>query len=123
MILRIVRQSAREVFMRMLDGVDPEVVEEIQHAALHVTDIEGVTEVRVRWIGHRLHAEVNIAVDPKFSVTEAHNLGMEARHEILHHLPYLSNVIVHVDPIEKSGESFHRIEEHAHDQHQSHFHP
>jgi divalent metal cation (Fe/Co/Zn/Cd) transporter len=66
---------------------------------------------------------VNIAVDPKFSVTEGHNLGCEARHKILHHLPYLSNVIVHVDPNDKSGESFHQIEEHTHDEHQSHFHP
>jgi cation diffusion facilitator family transporter len=35
MILRIVWQSAREVFMRMLDGVDPQVVDEIEHAAKH----------------------------------------------------------------------------------------
>jgi cation diffusion facilitator family transporter len=123
MILRIVWKSAREVFMRMLDGVDPQVIDEIEHSVKHVSEVESVSEVRVRWIGHRLHAEVNIAIDPKFSVTEAHNLGCEARHEIMHHLPYLSNVIVHVDPIDKSGESFHRIEEHSHDHHQPHFHP
>lgn len=123
MILRIVWQSAKEVFMRILDGVDPQVIDEIEHATKHVSDIESVSEIRVRWIGHRLHAEVNIAVHPKFSVTEAHNLGCEARHEIMHQLPYLSNVIVHVDPVNKSGEFFHRIEEHSHDQHQPHFHP
>jgi cation diffusion facilitator family transporter len=123
MILRIVWQSSKEVFMRMLDGVDPEVIDEIEHAVMHVSDIEELSEVRVRWIGHRLHAEVNIAVHPKFSVTEAHNLGSEARHQIMHHLPYLSNVIVHVDPIDESGETFHRIENHTHDQHQPHFHP
>jgi cation diffusion facilitator family transporter len=123
LILRIVWASARTVFGRMIDGVGPEVVDEIRHAALHIEGVEQVSEVRARWIGHRLHGEVNLAVAPALSVSEAHAVGQAARHAILHHLPSLSNVIIHVDPADASGEGFHRIERHAHDELEPHFHP
>src|SRR5215218_841735 len=67
-ILVIVVQNAKEIFTRMLDGVDPEVIEEIRHAAAAVEGVENVAEVRARWLGHRLRAEVNVAVDPGLSV-------------------------------------------------------
>ena len=34
-------------------------------------------------------------------------MRMEARHQLLHHLPYLSNVNIHVDPENLSGEEHH----------------
>jgi cation diffusion facilitator family transporter len=61
-IFVIVWQSARAAMVRMLDGVDPETLETIGHAARHVPRVEEVTDLRARWIGHRLHAEVSITV-------------------------------------------------------------
>ncbi|MBI4302452.1 MAG: cation transporter [Chloroflexi bacterium] len=113
-ILRIVWESAKTVFTRLLDGVDPEVIEEIKHALNHTEGVLDITEVRVRWLGHRLYAEVNIAVDPDLSVCEGHDIAKEVRHQLLHHLRYLSNVVVHVDPINTSGEQHHYIERHEH---------
>lgn len=121
-ILRIVWESARQVFMRMLDGVDPDIIDEIRHAASHVEGIQEITEVRARWVGHRLHAEVNLAVDPGLSIVEAHSFGREVRHVLMHHLPYLSNAVIHVDPLSRSGETYHQIENHAHDDHPEHSH-
>ena len=63
-ILVIVWQSGKTVFTRLLDGVDPDVIEEIRHTAQHVPGVEEVAEVRARWLGHRLRAEVNVAVSP-----------------------------------------------------------
>jgi len=122
-ILRIVWKSAKDVFTRLLDGVDPEVIDEIQHAAGHIPEVLSVSDIRVRWIGHRLHAEVNLAVDPAHSVSEAHAVSCDARHEIMHKLPYLSNVIVHIDPEDESGEQFHNIQEHSHGEFEPHYHP
>ena len=45
-IFGIVWQSARAVFTRMLDGVDPETMETIGHAARHVPRVEEVTDVQ-----------------------------------------------------------------------------
>jgi divalent metal cation (Fe/Co/Zn/Cd) transporter len=100
---------------RLLDGVDPEVIDEITHAINHTQGVRDVSEVRLRWSGHRLHAEVNLAVSPKLSVAEGHAIAVEARHQLLHHLPYLSNVTIHIDPDDLSGEEHHRITEHTHE--------
>ncbi len=99
----------------MLDGVDPEVMDEIEHAAHHVAGVREVSEVRARWIGHRLHAEVNVTVDPEVTVAEGHAIAKEVHHQLLHHLPYLSRAVVHVDPVQESGEDHHHIAEHVHD--------
>jgi len=122
-ILRIVWESGKSVFTRLLDGVNPEVLDEIRHAVNHTQGVHDVTGVRVRWLGHRLHAEVDLAVSPDLSVAEAHAIAVEVRHQLLHHLAYLSNVTIHVDPASRSGEEHHRIAEHTHDGLATHSHP
>jgi cation diffusion facilitator family transporter len=121
-ILVIVWQSAKMVFSRLLDGVEPEAIEEIRHAASHVSGVEDVSEVRARWLGHRLHAEVNIAVDPELSVAEGHAVAREVNHQLLHHLSYLNGAVIHVDPVEEAGEDHHRISAHSHDGLPTHSH-
>lgn len=113
-ILRIVWESGKAVFTRMLDGVDPEIIDEIRHAVNHAPGVQDITEVRVRWIGHRLHAEINIAVTSDLTVEKGHDIAMEVRHQLLHHLRYLSNVIIHIDALHTSGEQHHLINEHSH---------
>ena len=112
-ILRIVWQSGKVVFTRLLDGVDPEVIEEIDHAAHHVPGVRDVSDVRARWLGHRLHAEVNVAVAPDLSVAAAHAIAKEVQHQLLHHLRYLGSATIHVDPTDESGERYHRVTAHA----------
>lgn len=106
-ILGIVWQSGKSVFTRLLDGVEPEMIDEIREAAHRTPGVQEVTEVRARWIGHRLHAEVNIAVDPELSVAEGHSIAKEVHRRLLSRLRYLSTAIIHVDPIEESGEHHH----------------
>jgi cation diffusion facilitator family transporter len=114
-IVQIVWQSAKAVFTRALDGVDPKIIDELRHAAIHVRGVEKVTDVRARWLGHRLYAEMNVAVAPQLSVEEGHALAKEVRHEAMHHFGYLSNVVIHIDPMQEAGEEFHRIQAHTHD--------
>jgi len=114
-ILGIVWESGMTIFTRLLDGVDPAITDEIRHAAGHVKGVKAVTDVRVRWLGHRMHAEVNMTVDSSITVEEGHAIAMEFRHELLHHLKYLSDATVHVDPASESGTDHHHIAEHAHE--------
>ena len=93
-ILRIVVETSKSVFSRMLDGVEPEVPDEVRNAALVTGGVRGVAEVQVRWLGHKMLAEVNIAED--------------GHHQLLHNLKYLSNATVHVDPVGLAGEEYHR---------------
>ena len=114
-IMVIVWQSGKVVFTRLLDGVDPEVIDEIRHTAGHVPGVEEVAETRARWLGHRLRAEVNIVVSPECSVEEGHGIAREVNHRLLHKLRYLDTAIIHVDPVQEAGEKHHRIPTHTHD--------
>jgi cation diffusion facilitator family transporter len=121
-IFGIVIQSGKSIFFRMLDGAEPKIIAEIRHTAEHAPQVKEVSEVRARWLGHRLHAELNIAVDPQLTIAQAHAVAADVRHRLLHHLDYLSLVVIHVDPEDQSGEAHHRITEHAHDGLPAHSH-
>jgi len=121
-IFWIVWESGKSVFIRLLDGVNPGLVDEISHAVNHARGVIDVAEVRVRWVGHHLHAEVNIAVDPESSVEEGHTIAAEARHILLHQVRHLSSAVIHVDPAHASGEGHHQIREHEHDDIPPHSH-
>lgn len=121
-ILKIVWESGRSIFTRLLDGVDPSVIDEIEHAAHHVTGVTEVTGIRARWVGHQLQAELAVAVRSELSVEDGHRIARDVRHELLHHLDHLSEVTVHVDPASAPGVQFHRIPAHEHDGLAAHAH-
>jgi cation diffusion facilitator family transporter len=121
-ILWLVWQSGRMVLIRALDGVDPEIIHELRHAAAHVSGVQALTEVRARWVGHDLQADVSIAVAPELSVAEGHAVATEVRHQLLHRVRYLREVSVHVDPLDQAGAEYHRIVEHLHDGLPTHSH-
>jgi cation diffusion facilitator family transporter len=121
-ILRLVWESGVAMFTRLLDGIEPTVLEEVKHAVRHTPEVHEVTQVRVRWAGHRLHAELNIAVRPQLSVAQGHAIATEVRHQLLHHLPHLANAMIHVDPLDASGEEHHWIVEHVHGDLPAHAH-
>jgi len=121
-ILHIVWESSGTIFTRLLDGVDPTAIENIKHAVAHTPEVQEVTQVRVRWLGHRLHAELNIAVSPHLSVAQGHAIATEVRHQLLHHLPHLANATIHIDPLDASGEEHNCIPEHVHGNLPAHAH-
>ncbi|MDD1701668.1 MAG: hypothetical protein LUQ31_01640 [Methanoregula sp.] len=102
-IFWIVWDSAKAIVVRMLDGVDPKIPEEIFPAACHVDGIRGVIDVNVRWLGHRFHAEVSVTVDSALKHWQGHAIAKEVRHELHHHLRHLSDATIHVDPMTASG--------------------
>jgi len=110
MILKIVWDSAKLVFTRLLGGVEPGVVDEITATAKEAPGVVDVTDVRVAWYGHRMRAEVNIAVPSQLSVADAHSIAVGTQTRMLERIKYLASVIVHVDPVEASGESYHLLD-------------
>jgi cation diffusion facilitator family transporter len=103
-ILLVGWQAARAVGQRLLDAVDPAVVERISRTAAAVDGVAAVTQVRARWAGHRLLAQVRLSVDGALSVTQGHEIAEVAHHELLHRVPNLSDAIIHVDPVLTSGD-------------------
>jgi divalent metal cation (Fe/Co/Zn/Cd) transporter len=62
----------------------------VRHAAEHISGVKKVLDVKARWLGHRLHADVAILVDNALSVAEADRIGVALRREVLTHIPALS---------------------------------
>jgi cation diffusion facilitator family transporter len=104
-ILLVLRDAAREVFRRVMDAVDPALVDRAEQALREVSGVRAVGDLRLRWIGHRLRAEVVVVVDGEVTVREAHAVAVEAEHALLHAVPRLTAVLVHADPAPAPGES------------------
>ncbi|MFF4959271.1 cation diffusion facilitator family transporter [Streptomyces sp. NPDC001222] len=102
-IVLVLRDAAREVFRRLLDAVDPALVDRAERALRQVPGVLGVGELRLRWIGHRLRAEVAVVVDGEVSVRRAHDIAVEAEHALLHAVPRLAAALVHADPAPAPG--------------------
>ncbi|MGW6410040.1 cation diffusion facilitator family transporter [Streptomyces vinaceus] len=96
-ILLVVRDAAREVCRRLMDSVDPALVDTAHEALLGVRGVRGTGQVRMRWIGHALRAEADIVVDPHLTVVQAHALAVEAEHALIHAVPRLTAATVHID--------------------------
>lgn len=88
-IFGIVWQSARSVLTRMLDGIEPGVMDDIQHAAAHVPEAR-IVDAKARWIGHRLHAEVAIVVDESLPLSAANKIASTLEDELFEHMPALA---------------------------------
>ena len=97
-ILVVGYQAARSVGQRLLDAIDPTIVARIAETVAATDGVLAVTEVRARWMGHRLLAQVRLSVDGSLPVTRAHEIAEQAHHELLHHISNLSDAIIHVDP-------------------------
>jgi divalent metal cation (Fe/Co/Zn/Cd) transporter len=81
-----------------MDAVDPALVDEAERILRAVDGVERVGSVRMRWIGHALHAEVDILVRHDLTVVAAHAVAVRAEHRLIHEVPRLRAATVHTDP-------------------------
>ncbi len=102
-ILLVLRDAARQVYRRLMDAVDPELIDRAEETLRDVAGVRGVGAVRMRWIGHALRAEAEIVVDPQLTVVQAHALAVAAEHALMHALPRLTAATVHTDHTTDSG--------------------
>lgn len=96
-IFGIVWQSARAVITRSLDGVELGIADEVRHAAAHVPGVAKITDVKARWLGHKLHADVTIAVEDGKTLAEANGIALALREELHAHLAPLGSATIQFD--------------------------
>ncbi|MGD9621507.1 MAG: cation diffusion facilitator family transporter [Mycolicibacterium sp.] len=97
-ILAVLRTAVRDVFRRLLDGVDPGLVDTAEHALAAEPGVWAVRSVKMRWIGHRLHADAELDIDPALSLFDAHTIAHDAEHALTHAVPKLSTALIHAYP-------------------------
>jgi cation diffusion facilitator family transporter len=106
-IVMVLRQAAREVYRRLMDAVDPELVDRAEETLRGTDGVLDVGAVRLRWIGHRLRAECEIVVPRDATAVRAHQVAVAAEHALLHAVPRLSAALVHADPQPYDGVDHH----------------
>jgi cation diffusion facilitator family transporter len=97
-IVMVTWTAARQIIARLMDAVDPALVERVHVALLAVPQVDTVDSVRLRWIGHTLHAEVNLAVPDQLTLHQAHEIAHDAEHRLRHGFPRLTSATVHAHP-------------------------
>jgi len=97
-ILFVLRDASREVYRRLMDAVDPVLVDQVEHVLRDTDGVLDVGEVQLRWIGHSLRAECQVVVDEQLTVVEGHDVAERCEHRLLHELPRLTAATVHADP-------------------------
>jgi len=111
-ILMVLRDAGREVFRRLMDAVDPDLVDQVHSELLATPGVLELGDVRLRWIGHALRAECEVVVDHGLSVVQAHTITEEAQHRLLHSVRRLSAALVHADPFAHEGDDHHEVTAH-----------
>lgn len=97
-ILWILKDASISIFRRLLDGIEPEILAEVEHAPMHVEGVQGVHEARARWLGHRVHADLHLTVDRDLSVAESHAIVERVQKALAEHVPAFGDATIHVCP-------------------------
>lgn len=97
-IVVLMARSARRISRRLLDGVEPEILTQIETTIGSVEGVEELTELRARWHGHQLRVAADIAVDPAISVAEGHDIAHEVEHALHHDFTTPVHAVIHIEP-------------------------
>ncbi|MGN6299489.1 MAG: cation diffusion facilitator family transporter [Angustibacter sp.] len=97
-ILLVLRTAAREVFRRLMDGVEPELTASAQAAVSGTDGVRELRRLRLRWIGHEVHADVSVEVDPSLTLAQAHEVARAVEHRLVATVPRLRDAVVATSP-------------------------
>ncbi len=97
-IVAVLRGAVRDIFRRLMDAVDPELIDAAEASLAAQAGVRSVRSIRMRWIGHRLHADAELDIDPNTSLDDAHRIAHDAEHKLTHAVPRLNSALVHAYP-------------------------
>lgn len=97
-ILGLLVRSARTMARRLLDGVEPELVDKTEAVIVGVDGVLDVADLKVRWQGHQLYVSASISVDPEMTVTAGHDTAHIVEHELHHAFEVPVTAVIHIDP-------------------------
>jgi cation diffusion facilitator family transporter len=111
-ILVVLRAAARDIYRRLMDSVDPDLVDRVTDVAQRVAGVERVEAVRIRWVGHQLWGELEVISDSDLTLAAAHAVAEETHHRLLHEIPRLAQATIHTSPCGHDGQDHHAATAH-----------
>ncbi|MGI8777959.1 MAG: cation diffusion facilitator family transporter [Acidimicrobiales bacterium] len=111
-ILFVLKDAARDIYRRLMDSVEPELVDDVHRVLSSVPGIQAVEGVHIRWLGHELRAEAEITSDADLSLADAHAIAEAAHHRLLHDIRRLGHATIHTSPSGHDGRDHHAATAH-----------
>jgi cation diffusion facilitator family transporter len=93
--IRVMYQSAMQLMDTMPDELT---MARIREVALSVRDVAGVEKCFARKTGLQYHVDLHLEVDPEMTVLASHDVACRVRDSIRDQLPWVADVLVHVEP-------------------------
>lgn len=93
MIIVMLLDTGRAVLRRVMDGVEPGLVDRIERVLINTPGVHGIGRTRARWIGHSLTVEAEIVVDHDASLATALAVASEVGQR-LNHVPSVRQTTV-----------------------------
>ncbi len=97
-ILVVLWDASKKVFKRLMDGVEPSTVDRIEAALLAADGVDAIEDLRVRWIGHRLDANVTVTLDDGLSLVEGHEVASRVKAAVIAGIPKLDSIVIAIEP-------------------------
>ncbi|MDP9074680.1 MAG: cation diffusion facilitator family transporter [Actinomycetota bacterium] len=111
-ILFVLWSALRDIYRRLMDSVEPGLVDDVHQVLVSVPGVQAVESVRIRWLGHELRAEAEITSDADLTLADAHDIAEEAHHRLLHDIPRLGHATIHSSPCGHDGRDHHAATSH-----------
>lgn len=94
MILLVLKDTSLAIYGRMMDAVDPRLVTRAEQAAATVPGVQAVGRLRMRWVGHRLYVDVDIALDAEGNAASSRRIADEVRQRIGDQVAGVGDIVV-----------------------------
>lgn len=91
--------------LRELTDASPDraIEERIRTIAAGVPGVHGTHRCWVRKLGFDHYVDLDVLVDPTISVREGHNIAHDVQKAIREEAPYVTRVMVHIEPFDEYG--------------------
>jgi divalent metal cation (Fe/Co/Zn/Cd) transporter len=86
------------MWYRLMDAVDPHLVDHAETALRKNTLVQEIIYLRMRWVGHNMQLESCILVDPKLEFSQIYNVRKQLERELIKELPHLSKITISISP-------------------------
>ena len=95
-IVGITWNAIKAVWYRMMDAVDPHLVEHVESHVRGVHGVEDILTLRLRWVGHRMYGVLKVAVPADTTLETSGEIVDAIQQEAGHVIPQLDELTVQV---------------------------
>jgi len=106
-ILFIAKDSAKSMWYKLMDAVDPTIVKKAERIVNEHPDVKDVQRLQMRWIGHHLQVEAVLSLNADLNTAQCNSVSEHISHHLYHDIPNLSETTIAVIPWSTDGKTFH----------------